>query len=93
MSYLINKDLEKIIPPLYSQEHNDNPIAYARFYVPFTSWQWYILEYSKEESILYGLVYGFEKEYGYISLEELELVQALRDDTFVPTNIKDVICI
>jgi hypothetical protein len=36
----------------------------------FSGWYWYVTEYH-EDSLAYGVVHGFETEWGYFSLDEL----------------------
>lgn len=71
---LLTKEIERKLPPLYSQEKNPDPVAQVKFFCPWNSWTWYATEYSPEEKIFFGLVDGFDRELGYFSLEELESV-------------------
>ena len=55
----------------------DSPDIICKFFDPCGSWTWYVA--SGEETkdgdwLFYGLVDGFEKEWGYFSLSELESV-------------------
>ncbi len=36
----------------------------------FSGWYWYVTEYH-EENLAFGVVHGFETEWGYFSLDEL----------------------
>ena len=72
---LLPKELEKQLPPLYSTQDIEDPIAQVKFFSPTSSWTWYITEYNPEDRLFYGLVYGQEREWGYISLDELESVK------------------
>ena len=47
-------------------------IALVRFFTPRSNWTWYATEFDPEDEIFFGLVYGFEREFGNFSLEELE---------------------
>jgi hypothetical protein len=99
---LLPNSLEGILPELYATEKtpNDEKIVYAKFFTPGTCWTWFVLEGSREEEdfIFFGLVHGFEKEYGYFSLNELESVgdsdsQCLRverDLYFTPTPLSEI---
>ncbi len=84
---LLTKELEQVLPPLYSMENVKDPIVWARFFAPGRNWSWYLIEGSrrKEEEgiivngkeiygdmIFFGLVDGFEQELGYFYLAELE---------------------
>lgn len=100
---LLDKDLLAKIPPLYSTE--TIPLDEKTFVAKFCTthgnpkWKWYVVEgnYDEEEYdfVFFGLVDGFEQEWGYFTLGELKalglngkpLVE--RDLSFVPTKVKD----
>jgi hypothetical protein len=97
---LLPPSLEKVIPPLYATEsiEEEEKIVYAKFFAPSSGWTWFALEGSwnkdHEDFTFFGLVYGFEKEYGYFSLNELESVtnplqRIERDLFFDPTPLKN----
>jgi hypothetical protein len=46
----------------------------VKFFTPSSSWTWYVIEFDPKTRECYGLVCGFEKEFGYFSLDELESV-------------------
>lgn len=39
------------------------------------SWTWFVCEYDYEKDLAFGLVHGFEKEWGYIDMRELREVR------------------
>lgn len=55
------------VPPLGS----NNKTALIKLFDPNGSWTWYISEYDPESRVAYGLVDGFEKEYGDFSMAEI----------------------
>jgi hypothetical protein len=71
---LLTGQLRQCLPPLYSQEKNVDPMVYAKFFTPDSSWTWYVTEGSQEEGdfIFFGYVFGLDEEWGYFSLAELE---------------------
>ena len=69
---LLTPALRASLPPLYGQEGAPDPIVYARFFTPDSSWTWLATEFDPEEGRFFGLVDGFESELGYFLLEELE---------------------
>src|SRR5579859_8135459 len=71
---LLSAEARKTLPPLYGQEKNPDPLAYIKFFTPDSNWTWYVTEGSEQEGdfIFFGYVIGFEKEWGYFSLSELE---------------------
>ena len=49
----------------------EEPVALVKLFDPTGSWTWYIAAYDPETRQAYGLVHGFDDEYGYISMAEL----------------------
>ena len=68
---LLPENIKAQLPPLYSQQHIEDPIAQAKFFTPWTNWTWYPIEFDHED-IFFGKVIGHEIELGYFSLSELE---------------------
>jgi hypothetical protein len=60
---LLNKELRARLPPLYAQEAADEPIVYAKFFLPGTNWTWYVTEGSQEgdEFRVFEFVVGMER--------------------------------
>ena len=85
------------MPELHSTEHitTEEQVAVVKFFTPWSNWTWYGVEFDGED-IFFGLVYGFEEEWGSFSLSELESVtgpgglKVERDLYFKPTKIKDL---
>lgn len=71
---LLTAELRQRLPPLYAQEGASDPIIHAKFFTPDSDWTWYVTEGSEENDdfIFFGFVIGFEKEWGYFSLNELK---------------------
>ena len=73
---LLTKELEKLLPPLRSQEEKGlNAIVYAKFFTPDSYWTWYITEYNPAQRLFFGFVVGLDSEFGYFSQDELESVR------------------
>jgi Protein of unknown function (DUF2958) len=93
VSNLLPDDIAQTLPALYSQKHEDDPIARVKFFTPDSSWTWYCLEYSPEERLFFGLVHGHDRELGYFSLDEMEAARGPlglpieRDLYWTPTPI------
>lgn len=90
---LSNKDLDLVLPRLYTQEHEPDPIAQVRFHDSLGSWSWYAIEFDGED-LFFGLVLGFERELGYFTLSEFREVNRAagfdrieRDAHFQPTRL------
>ncbi len=71
---LITNEIKNKMPELYSQEHAAEPLAYVKFFTPWTSWTWYGMEFDGEDTF-FGLVDGHDCELGYFSLSELESIR------------------
>jgi hypothetical protein len=71
---LLTDELRAQLPALYAQEKEKDKMVYIKFFSPFSNWTWFVTEGSQEENdfIFFGLVIGFEKEWGYFSLQELQ---------------------
>lgn len=75
---LLTSEIEASIPKLYSQEQIDDPTVHVKFFDPSGSWTWFATEGERQEDgdfLFFGRVDGFEKEFGYFSLRELESVK------------------
>ena len=95
---LLPVTLKERMPPLYSQEHEPDPLVVCKFFDPVGSWTWYATEGSpvdedgyydtnkeKVDYLFFGLVVGFVKELGYFSLTELQtLKEGLRGMRALP---------
>ena len=88
MRLLVDTYLENLLPGLYDQENKEAKTLYARFYHPQFNWEWYAMEYSPLQKVFFGLVEGYEIEYGYFTVDELERIGAIRDYYFTPKVLK-----
>lgn len=93
---LINQELAKQIPALYSQEHNTNPMVYVIFSAPWSHWIWYVTEFDGKD-FCFGFVQGDYDEWGYFSISELESItgpegqKIVREAYFPPEPIKQIL--
>lgn len=89
---LLTKELEKKFPALYSTEGTPkaDKIVVAKFFHPRSDWTWYAIEYDQNDKLFWGLVEGFEDEFGYFTLEELEKNGVERDMFFSPKKLIDI---
>jgi len=92
---LLTDELRKMLPPLYSQEHEEDPLVICKFFTPDSNWTWYAFEFDGED-LFFGWVVGFEKELGYFQLSELAEARGPlglpieRDHHFSPTKLSEV---
>ncbi len=59
------------IPALYTTEHEQEPLVFARFTHPRSSWVFHVTEFAGS-SVDFGLVAGFETKFGDFEPSELE---------------------
>lgn len=89
----MTKELASKLPGLGAQENSPDPMVYAKFFYPMSSYTLYVTEYDPAQRIFFGYVTGlFEDEWGYTSLDELEGMSVHgvgieRDLYFSPTPI------
>ena len=95
---LLTTKLVNDLPPLYNSEENPEKeaIAVVKFFSPYSQWTWYAVEFDGEDTF-FGLVDGFEMEYGYFSYSELEAVTVFggvpaveRDCHWSPRPVKEI---
>lgn len=96
MSRLFAKELREIISTLREQENINDPVVYTVFHFPGTGWRWFVTEGQQtgEDFIFFGYVTGFEAEWGYFTLRELEEVEVRcmtveRVKNFQPTTLSE----
>ena len=68
---LIPNDLP--IHKLYGQDKTptDETIVWVKLFAP-GHWTWFVTEYDPEDNLAFGYVMGFENEWGYISIGEMD---------------------
>jgi hypothetical protein len=66
MKNLLTKELAEKLPKFYATEDEplEDKVAVAKFFHPVSNWTWYAIEYDGEDTC-WGLVSGFETEFGY----------------------------
>lgn len=73
---LLTKKLKSQLPKLNETESTptEDKKVIVKFFTPDSSWTWYAVEFDGDDQF-FGLVDGFEKEWGYFSLAELQSVR------------------
>lgn len=109
-SQLLDAESRAKLPPLYSNETLGlAALAQVKFFTPDSNWTWYASEGSaidadgyfdtdkeKVDFLFFGLVIGFEIEFGYFSLSELTATHGPlglpieRDHSFTPKALQDL---
>ena len=93
MQALMTEELAKGLPPLCATEGERDPVALVHYFSPLNGWDWYLTEYDAGTGEAFGLVRGFETEWGYFSVREMEELNRSRgfnaverDERFEPTR-------
>ena len=62
---LLPDELKTRLPPLLSQEAADEPVVYARYFLPDTEWNWYVIEGEPEDGdfLFFGFVFGIAERF------------------------------
>ena len=100
MHQLLTKEIRERLPKLYATQDERDPVVQVKFYslyiIGWWTWTWYATEFDGEDTF-FGLVDGFEQEWGNFSLSKLEsrrgpgdipLIE--RDRHFDPARISDL---
>lgn len=97
MLRLLDDALRSSLPKLRQQKDLPDPIVFAKFFFPASGWTWFVTEGQPEadDFLFYGHVIGFESEWGYFTLRELEEVEVSglrieRDLYFEPTPFSKI---
>lgn len=74
---LITKKVAKSLPALNATEQtpNEQKIVKAKLFCHWNNWAWYLLEYDPNEHRAFALVVGYEAEFGYVPIDELEKIK------------------
>jgi hypothetical protein len=77
MSRLLDDVLRHALPKLREQSDSQDPIVFAKFFFPASRWTWFVTEgqQTNNDFLFFGHVMGFEPEWGYFSLSELESIE------------------
>lgn len=93
MQALMTEELAEGLPPLYATEGEGDPVALVHYFSCASGWDWWLTEYDAETGEAFGLVRGFETEWGYFSVREMEELNRSRgfsvverDEHFAPTR-------
>ena len=77
---LMTKELGETIPAFHANENvgnTDDVMARAKLFCPYNGWRWYITEWNAQTGECFGLVKGFEEEWGYFDMTELAAATVL----------------
>lgn len=73
-AYAYIRESDKL-PTIAEAIEKDITFAKVKIFDPTGSWTWYVVAYDPDTRIAYGLVDGFEKEWGDFSFEELVAIR------------------
>ena len=86
-------EVRQALPPL--EAGDDSASALVMFFSYYTHWKWFASEFDGDE-IFFGVVDGFEVEYGYFTLSELAAYRGRygapieRDPSFTPKRLREI---
>ena len=92
---LLTTELRQSLPPFGTCEDDEHALALVKFVTFDTTWTWYAAEFDGDDTF-FGVVDGFEVEYGYFTLSELSNYRGvwgapiLRDPAFVPKRLTEI---
>lgn len=100
---LLTEEIKSVLPELYAQENEKDPMVYVKYYDPTSSWTWYATEGEETDNgdfLFFGYVIGFDAELGYFTLSQLESAKSSltgflalpieRDLYFTPCKLSEV---
>ena len=97
MRQLMTEEIAKTVPRLYEQDGAEDPTVYVHYFSCVNGWDWYLTEFDPRTGEAFGLVRGFETEWGYFSVREMERVNRQmgfaaveRDEHFSPKPLSAV---
>lgn len=85
---LLTGDILERIPSLGGSASDPDPTIWARLDDPSRGWTWWIREYDLATGVAYGLLDGYECDWGAFRTDDIERVGdggVLRDASFEPT--------
>jgi len=96
---LLTEELRDRLPPMHSQEAEDEPWVYACFFLLQTTWRWYVIEGEPlaGDFLFFGFVEGLESEFCQFLLSELEALRGPKDvfvqrqESFIEGKLTDVV--
>ncbi len=92
---LLTKEIRNRLPKIYTSQNDRNPVIHVKFFTPWSNWTWFVSEFDGKDRF-FGLVEGFEREWGYFLLSELESIcgpgglRIERDPHFTPCRASEL---
>lgn len=93
---LIPEAIATRMPRLFSTEEDPDPIVHLKWSTPDGSWTWFMWEYDPTDRLCFGLVDGFQRNWGIFSVAEIEKIRGPmgrrveRDLHFSPTPLSEI---
>ncbi|MBI1973700.1 DUF2958 domain-containing protein [Candidatus Micrarchaeota archaeon] len=73
---LMTVELERRFAEVGQQDSKRyDALVIAKYFHPRSEWTWWATEYNAADRVFFGYVRGFEEEWGYFSLDEMESVR------------------
>jgi hypothetical protein len=96
---LFDDELRQKLPPLNSQEAEDDPFVFAKYFLPDTDTAWFVMEgqAAGDEFVFYGFITQPVNRFAEFHLSQLERLRGPhgscveRDAAFTPGRLTDVV--
>ncbi len=96
---LLSEELKGRLPPLNSQQAEDDPFVYAKFFLPQTKTAWYVVEGQAvgQDFVFYGFISQPVNDFGEFYLSQLQRIRGPQgvcvepDPDFIPGRLTDVV--
>jgi hypothetical protein len=96
---LLDDELRQKLPPLNSQEADDDPFVHAKFFLPGTDTAWYVTEgeAAGDDFVFFGFVSQPVNQFAEFQLSQLERIRGPhdasveRDAAFTPGRLTEVV--
>lgn len=94
---LLTKELRRQLPQLNTEDDTSlgDEMVIVKFFTPDAQWTWYATEFDGVD-VFFGLVDGFEREFGTFSLQELSTLRGPlglpieRDMYWTPKTLRQI---
>lgn len=96
MSELLPEELKIALPKIGAQERSKNPTVFAVFQFSLNGWIWFVTggDSYEDDICFFGYVVGFDSEWGYFCLSELQSVdingiKVCRNKDHIPRSLSE----
>lgn len=88
MQELMTERIAEALPAFYETENEDDPMVLVHYFSRTGGWDWYLTEYDPATGEAFGLVCGFEEEWGCFSVREMEEVNRSHGSHIIERDVR-----